>query len=123
MAARQTSSRNTKSILGAGFLAIGLFFFFVNLDGVAAQISAMAGASAETLGILPALSLAGMHAWQAYNFDHTWFLSSLLHILVSFWPLLLIIAGTILLRPLSMGDTGLHGPIARSSATSVRGDR
>lgn len=123
MAKQKTSSRNIKSIVGAGFLAIGLFFFFVNLDGVTAQISAMAGASAETLGILPALSLAGMHVLQAYHFDHAGFLSSLLQILVSFWPLLLIIAGAILLRPLSLGDMGLHESIARNSATSVRGDR
>ena len=97
MTAQQTSSRSIKSILGAGLLALGLFFLFVNLDGVAAQISAIAGASAETLGILPALGLAGMRALQAYNFDHAGFLSSLQQILVSFWPLLLIVAGAGLL--------------------------
>jgi hypothetical protein len=123
MTAKQTSSRSIKSILGAGFLAVGLFFFFVNLDEITSQISAMAGASAETLGILPALGLAGMRALQSYNFDHAGFLSSLLQILVSFWPLLLIITGAILLRPLSMGDSGLHGSISGNSATSVRGDR
>jgi hypothetical protein len=123
MTAKQTSSRSIKSILGAGFLALGLFFLFVNLDEITSQISAMAGASAETLGILPALGLAGMRALQSYNFDHAGFLSSLLQILVSFWPLLLIITGAILLRPLSMGDSGLHGSISGNSATSVRGDR
>jgi hypothetical protein len=123
MAARQTTSRSMKSISGAGVLALGLFLLFVNLDGVAAQMGYALEAPATGLGILPALGLAGMHALQAYTFDHAGFLSSLLQILVSFWPLLLIVAGAILLRPLSKGVAGAPEFGAESSATSSRGDR
>ena len=98
MKARQTTAQTIRSISGAGVLAMGLFLLFVNLDGVAAQISHAAGAPGETLGMLPALGLAGLRALQAYSFDPSLFLSSLLQILVSFWPLILVLLGTALLR-------------------------
>ena len=98
MTAWRTSSRSLKAISGAGVFALGLHLLFVNLDGVAAQISYAVGAPAENVGILPALGLAGLHAVQAYTFDHAGFLSSLLQILVSFWPLVLIFGGAVVLR-------------------------
>jgi hypothetical protein len=106
MVARQTTSRNMQSISGISVLALGLFLLLANVDGVTAQISRAAGAPAEVLGVLPALFLAGLRGLQAYIFDHAGFLSSLMQILVSFWPLLLIAAGAILLRPLILGESG-----------------
>jgi hypothetical protein len=106
MAARHTTSRSLKSITGVSILAVGLFLLFDNLGGAATQLSRAAGAPAEALGILPALVLAGLHGVQAYIFDHSGFLSSLQQILVSCWPLLLIAAGAILLRPLVWGKSG-----------------
>lgn len=103
MTDRQRTSRRIRYLSGAGALAIGLFLLFVNLDGVAAQVDSAAGASAETLGILPALGLAGVRAWHAYACDPSRFLSSLLQILVSFWPLILIFAGALLLLDVIRG--------------------
>lgn len=123
MMAQQKTSRRIRSISGAGVLAIGLFLLFVNLDGVTAQISYASGAPSETLGILPALGLAGVRALHTYAFDPSLFLSSLLQILVSFWPLLLIVTAAMLLRPLARGEAGPQGLSAESSATSARGDR
>jgi hypothetical protein len=111
-----------KSLTGAGILVLGLFLLFVNLDGVAARISDAIGAPAESLRILPALGLAGLHAVQAYTFDHAGFLSSLTQMLLSFWPLLLVAAAAALLRPFGKGKT-VPGFNAGSSATVVRGDR
>jgi len=89
MTARRTSSQSLKSISGAGIFALGLLLLFVNLDGVAAYMTNFAGVSAhEAQGILPALGLAGFHAFEAYAFDHDAFLSGLRQILVSFWPLI-----------------------------------
>ena len=48
--------------------------------------------------MLPSGVLAASQAAQAYALDHQGFLQGLLQILGSFWPLLLVIAGTILLR-------------------------
>jgi hypothetical protein len=120
MAGRRASSRSLRSISGAGVFALGLFLLFVNLDGVAAQVSYAVGAPAETLGTLPALGLAGLHAVQAYTFDHAGFSSSLLQILVSFWPLLLIVVGATLLRHAFKGHSGMHVAEAEPLAAGER---
>ena len=120
MTAQQTTSRSIRSISGAGVLATGLFLLFVNLDGVAAQIGYAAGAPAETLGILPALGLAGVRALHAYAFDPSRFLSSLLQILVSFWPLILIFAGAVLLRDVIRGLFEVHRADASAPETIER---
>jgi len=105
MRARRTSSQSLKSILGAGVFALGLRLLFVNLDGVAAQVSSMVCTPAEAPGMLAAIGLAGLHALQAYTFNHTGFLPSLLQILVSFWPLLPIFIGAVLLRSSVLGSS------------------
>jgi hypothetical protein len=111
MAAQQATSQSLKSIAGASVLALGLVVLFANLDGVAASVSHFAGMSAhEGLGILPALGLAGLHALQAYAFDPAGFISGFLQILVSFWPLMLILIGAMLLRNV------FHGPLAARRA-------
>jgi hypothetical protein len=99
MATRNTASRSLKSSAGAFLLALGLVILSANLDGFAACVSSFAGAPApQEPGIFPVLSLAALHAAQAYTFDHARFFSSLLRILVSFWPVILILAGVLLLR-------------------------
>lgn len=98
MAAQQTSSRSLNSIAGAALIAVGLFLFFANLDAAAASVTLALGIPAETAGMLPTLGLAALHALQAYTFNHDGFLSSLRHILISFWPVSLILFGLVLLR-------------------------
>ncbi len=111
MVARQASSQSLKSIAGVLLLALGLVFLFANLEGIAAYISTFAGSSAhEALGIVPALGLAAMHAFQAYAFDHDAFLSGLRQNLVSFWPLIVVAIGAGLLK------SGLDGRLARPHA-------
>ena len=114
MAARQASSQSLKSIAGALLLALGLVFLFGNLEGMAACISNFAGVSAhDVVGIVPALGLAGMHAVQAYTFDRDAFLSGLRQNLVSFWPLLVVVIGTALLK------SGLRRRLARPRASAA----
>jgi hypothetical protein len=121
MVARQTSPRSLHSIAGAILLALGFLILFANLDAVAAQIANAAGASGEqTLEILPALVLATFHALQAYAFDHDGFLSGLLQILVSFWPLILILSGAVLLRDAFWGRYAAYKSAAASSAMGDR---
>lgn len=105
MADRRATSQNLKSIAGASFLALGFVMLFANLDGVAASLCNVAGIPVhEAPGILPALGLAALHAAQSYAFDHQGFLSSLLQILVSFWPVILILLGALLLREVFLGS-------------------
>jgi hypothetical protein len=118
MVARQASLQNLKSIAGAVLFALGLVLLFANLDGVAATASNFAGISAhEGLGVLPALGLAGLHALQAYTFDQAGFISAFLQILVSFWPLVLIFVGAVVLRRAQARRSAAFGvPVGSSTA-------
>jgi hypothetical protein len=99
MAERRASIQSLMSIAGASILAVGFVILFANLDEAAVTVANFAGISAyEDLGSLPALGLAGLHALQAYTFDQPAFISGFLKILVSFWPLVLILAGAAVLR-------------------------
>jgi hypothetical protein len=102
MAARQTSSRQWNSVAGAVLIAIGLFLLFANLDAVADPLTRDLGISSEGPGALPALGLAALHAVQSFAFHHEGFLSSLCRILcqilLSFWPVSLVLFGLNLLR-------------------------
>jgi hypothetical protein len=99
MASRNTTSRSLKSTAGAFLLALGLLILSANLDAIAACITGFAGISApREPGIFTALGLAALHVTQTYAFDQGRFLPSLLRILVSFWPVILILAGVFLLR-------------------------
>jgi hypothetical protein len=113
MTAWRTSSQSLKSISGAGLFALGFLLLFVNLDAATAQIGSLVCAPAEATGMLAAIGLVGLHAVQAYAFDHAWFLSSLLHILVSFWPLMLIAIGAALLRG------SFAAPLAKSEVVAA----
>ncbi len=120
MTARRTSSQSLKSIVGAGAFALGLLLLFVNLDGDAAQMSSMICTRAEAPGMLAAIGLAGLHALQAYTFNHDGFLSSLMQMLVSFWPVILILVGAELLRDVFRGPFAVRRTDADSSAAGER---
>ena len=103
MASQHRLSEGLQSIVGGALVGLGLHILFGNLDRVAEQMKHMLGTAAwETLGVLPSVVLAASQAVQAYGLDHQGFLQSLLWIgfwiLISFWPLVLVIAGTVLLR-------------------------
>ncbi len=99
MASQHRPSEGLKSIVGGALVGLGLHILFGNLDRVAEQLQHMLGTPAwETLGVLPSAVLAASQAVQAYGLDHQGFLQTLLWMLISFWPLLLVIAGTALLR-------------------------
>jgi hypothetical protein len=118
MESRQPSTRSLKSITGAALVALGLLMLFANVDGVVSSMDGLASISAnETLGALPAVGLAALHAAQAYTLDRAGFFSALEQILVSFWPLLLVIIGGILLR---YAFGGRFEPVEGSSSSSAR---
>jgi hypothetical protein len=80
----------------AGF---GLFMLYENLAVASAWLGHVLGANSEALGILPAAILAVSQLLQAHAVNHPYFLQDVIrHMLVSCWPLLLVIAGTALSR-------------------------
>jgi hypothetical protein len=102
---RQTSSKGLRSVLGATLSALGFVILFGNLDALEASVSRIFGGPASSgMEAIPALVLATSHAVQAYTFDHQGFLSVLEQILVSFWPLILVIIGAVLLRGSLLGQ-------------------
>ncbi len=100
MAEQQTTIRGSKSIAGAALVGFGIFIFYENLDRAATELRHLLGiVPGEALGVLPTVMLAAARVLQAYGADHQRFLQALLqHLLVSCWPLLLVIVGTVLSR-------------------------
>jgi len=121
MAARQTTPRSLTSIAGAFLLAVGFLILFSNLDAAAARIAYATGnTGGHVLETLPGLVLALVHGLQSYVFDHAGFLSGVLQFLVSFWPLILIILGVVLLR---VALRGRFAPYKDGAGFSAMGDR
>jgi hypothetical protein len=88
----------SKSIGGAALVGVGMFILYENLAGDVAQLRHVLDANgSEALGVLPAVVLATSQAVRACGFDHHGLLPCL-RMLISFWPPLLVIAGTMLLR-------------------------
>jgi len=99
MATLRKSLRRLESLLGAALLVIGVYFLFANVNALVASLSPVAAHSQEDVSsALFGLGLAGLHAIQTYAFDHAHFLSGLREILVSFWPLAVVLVGVILMR-------------------------
>jgi hypothetical protein len=101
MAAQQRVFRNVKSVAGTVLVVLGTFILYENLAGAVVQLSQTLESGSQTLGILPAVVLAASQPVQAYAVDHHRFLQGLFeHLLVSSWPLLLVVFGSVL-----SGDT------------------
>jgi hypothetical protein len=98
MAKRQTPSSSFLAVGGALLLSLGLLMLFANLDEIAARIGNSFSSAGTSLATVMELGLAGMRAVQAYVFDQPTFQAGLHAILVSFWPLILVIIGATLLR-------------------------
>jgi len=99
MARQWTFIQNLRSIVGTAFIGLGLFILFANVTDAAARFSGFIGAGADatqTLGELTAVGLAASQALQCYLFDRAGFVRGVCKILISLWPLLLVIAGTVL---------------------------
>jgi len=99
MMAHPTSSQHMKSILGIILIGLGLLMLFANLDAVTASLMGSVGRpEAESVDTLLSLGLAAIHAVQSYTFEPSQFVSGVWQILVSCWPLILVVCGALLLR-------------------------
>ena len=94
MATQQTSLQTLKSILGAALVGLGLVILFGKLDGPAVPLTnLLAAAAREALELLPSIVPAAWQALQAHAFNHLAPSPCPLQMLVSFWPLLRVMAG------------------------------
>ncbi len=98
MTRQHRSSESLRSIAGGMLVGLGLHILFGNLDRAAVPLRHALGTTAgEGLGIVPSVVLATSQAAQAYGFHHQSLLQGVVRMLVPLWPLLLVIAGTIIL--------------------------
>ena len=98
MARQQTSPQRLKSITGGSLAGLGLYLSSVRLDEATAHLRHFLGiAGNDGLGVLPTLTLAASQAVQAYGFDHHRFRADVVLTLWQFWPLFLVVVGTVLL--------------------------
>ena len=115
MAKRQTSTKSLNAITGAIFVSVGLLLLFGNLDQVAAHGHNPFTTPAPSFGVMLDLGLAGLRAVQTYLFEPSSFQAGLHQILVSCWPLSLVLLGAALLY--SEISKRLQGAKAHDSAT------
>ena len=98
MTRQQKTSESITAIAGGALVGLGLHILSGNLDTAAVRLRHLLGNSAgDALGVLPSVVLASSQAAQAYGLDHHGFLQSFLRMLISLWPLLLVVVGTALL--------------------------
>lgn len=98
MARQQTASKTLYAIAGAILLPVGLLLLLANLDEAAARAGNFSNSTAGPLGTVIELGLAGLRAAQTYFFDPSSFQAGLHQILISFWPLIVVIIGAALLH-------------------------
>lgn len=117
MARQQTSSRSLNATAGAILLSIGLLLLIANVEEVAGHLSNSFPSAVSSLSTMIDLGLAGLRTLQAYFFNHPAFQSGLRQMLVSFWPLTLVILGGVLLHDAFKGRVAAYragaGPSAR----------
>ena len=98
MTQERKSSLDLKKLLGTTLLPLGLSLLFVNVEAnLAATGSALSLSGSET-DFLPSLALSLFRVVQAYFFDHPRFLHGLGQILLSCWPIILILSGIVFLQ-------------------------
>jgi hypothetical protein len=109
----QTTFKNLKAIAGAVLFSFGLTLLTANLDALAVQASTWFNGTPGGLGTTIEVGLASLRALQAYFFDPSAFQAGFLAILVSLWPLILVIIGAILLHD-AMGMRFAKAKLART---------
>jgi uncharacterized membrane protein len=108
MAGKYMRFRNLRSIAGMALIGLGLFVLGGNLSDACGQLARLVGISAattQTFGGLIGVGLAASLVWRSYLFDRRELLLGLCKVLISFWPLLLVVAGTVLTAPASRTES------------------
>ena len=96
MAGQRITFHISRSIAGAALAGIGMFFLYLDLAAAVARLSHMLGPGGPAaLALLVAVIPSVSHFFEAYAADHHRFLHLML---VSCWPLLLVVVGTVLAR-------------------------
>ena len=91
---QRTLFERAKSVAGTVLVALGMFILYQHLDRA---VSELLDAPGGPFGALPTSIFAASQFVQSYASDHQRFLENLVkQILISAWPLLLVVVGTVL---------------------------
>ena len=115
MTTKRTGPSRLFSVLGITLLVIGLTILLGQLDIAAAHLADRVGITGGELSAgVPGLLPAAVRAAQAWVFDRPNVLSALREMLLSCWPVILLILGAALLRGAFNGLSHLrqNGPSA-----------
>jgi hypothetical protein len=96
-----------KLIAGVGLIGLGLFVLCGSLADAADRLSRLVGVRtewAQVFGGLMAVGLTVLRVWQCYVFDRRELVLGVCRILISFWPMCLVIAGAVLTGTASRAD-------------------
>ena len=81
-------------IAGTALAGAGIHILMEHLECAGGELKeVISGMVGVGLGILPSIVMAGWQAMQAYGLDYQRHLECLVQLLLSFWPLLLAVAG------------------------------
>ena len=81
-------------IAGTALAGAGIHILLENLECAGGDLKeVICGMVGVGLGILPSIVLAGWQTMQAYGLDYQRHLECFVQLLLSFWPLLLAVAG------------------------------
>ena len=99
MVTTKSPNRKLYSILGVLLLGIGLTVLLAQVDTAASHLADRVGMSgSEVVDTVPAVILTTLRAAQALAFDRANVLSAVREMLLSCWPVILVIVGAALLR-------------------------
>jgi hypothetical protein len=100
MAGQQRSFRVARSIAGVALVAVGTLNLYQNLTELLVRLRhVLAANGSEAIGVLPAVIQTVLQVSQNYATGHQRFLQVLFQqALISSWPLMLVMIGTILSR-------------------------
>ena len=120
MARQRTTSGKARSVLAIALLAAGVMALVPKFIAVTPFLSGtLLEMASQMFNALPGAGLDALHAGQTLAFDPPGFLAAALRILISFWPLLLVGIGTVLMRK----DSGIRLGNAKSiQGSSKEGD-
>ena len=108
---QKRSFESIKSVAGGVLVGLGLHILSGNVEAAVAPLSRVLPApTGEELGALPSAILAVSQVVKSFSVDRQALLLDLLRLVLSFWPLLLVIAGALLLRD-ALKDKARTSPV------------
>ena len=118
MSSKRSPKSTLLSVLGIALFGIGLTILLTQVDIAAGHLADRVGVHGEVGSSVPAALLATVRAAQALAFDRSNVLSALREMLLSCWPVILVILGAALLRGAFNGLARYR----RNGAASAQGE-